>query len=114
MSDVVHGILAARWAIGDTTFVFPANRRTGHIEEPKFALAQVAAECGVRVSVHDLRRTFITVAESTVSMMELKALVNHAVGSDVTARYVVIERLREPAQRVADRLKTLCGIRGRK
>jgi hypothetical protein len=44
--------------------------------------------------------------------MALKVLVNHAIGGDVTARYVVmsLDRLREPAQRVADRLKELCGI----
>jgi hypothetical protein len=41
-------------------------------------------------------------------------LVNHAIGGDVTAHYVLmsLERLREPAQRVADRLKELCGIEG--
>jgi hypothetical protein len=34
-------------------------------------------------------------------------------GSDVTSGYVImnVERLREPAQKVADRLKEMCGIR---
>ena len=47
--------------------------------------------------------------------MALKALVNHSLGSDVTEGYVQMnaERLREPAQRVADKLKKLCGIRGK-
>jgi hypothetical protein len=42
----------------------------------------------------------------------LKALVNHALGGDVTAGYVTMttERLRGPARRVADRMKKLCGI----
>jgi hypothetical protein len=42
----------------------------------------------------------------------MKALVNHSLGNDVTSGYVVMtaERLREPAQRIADRLKTLCEI----
>jgi hypothetical protein len=38
--------------------------------------------------------------------------VNHALGNDVTSGYVrmTVERLREPAQRVCDRLMELCGI----
>ena len=58
------------------------------------------------------RRTFCTVAElCDISPMALKALVNHSLGDDVTSGYVqmTVERLREPAQRVADRLKVLCG-----
>jgi integrase len=115
MSDFVRDILVARRALGDAKFVFPANSKSGHIEEPKSALAEVAVASGVRVSVHDLRRTFVSVAESCdISPIALKALVNHAVGGDrdVTAGYVIpsTERLREAAQRVADRLKTLCGI----
>ena len=76
-------------------------------------VSQLIDKYGIVVSCHDLRRSFITVAESTdISPLALKALVNHAVGGDVTSNYVrlTVERLREPAQRVADRLKQLCGI----
>jgi integrase len=114
MSDVVRDLLVARRAIGrDGAFVFAADSRSGHLEEPRFALAQVALSSGVAVSAHDLRRTFITVAESTdISPLALKALVNHSLGNDVTSGYIIstAERLREPAQRVADRLKALCGV----
>jgi len=68
---------------------------------------------GIVVSCHDLRRSFITTAESAdISAIALKALVNHAVGGNVTENYIQMspERLREPAQRVTDRLKQLCGI----
>jgi hypothetical protein len=46
------------------------------------------------------------------SPLALRALVNHALGGDVTSGYVImsLERLREPAQRVANRLKELCGL----
>jgi integrase len=114
MSDVVYKLLAARRKIGDAGWVFPASSASGHIEEPKFPLKLVADATGIRVSAHDLRRTFITAAESTdMSVLALKALVNHSLGKDVTEGYVVMdaERLREPAQRVADRLKKLCGMR---
>ena len=113
MTDVVHDLLVARRALGKDRFVFPGAGRSGHITEPKFPLAAIARATGITISAHDLRRTFVTVAESTdISPMALRALVNHSLGSDVTSGYVQMtaERLREPAQRVADRLKALIGI----
>ena len=113
MSDFVRDLLVARRAVGDATFVFPAPGKSGYIAEPKFPLDAVAQATGIRVSAHDLRRTFITVAESAdISPLALKALVNHSLGDDVTSGYVMmtVERLREPAQRVADKMKMLCGI----
>src|SRR6516165_8039927 len=84
MSDVVRDLLVARRALGNARFVFPANSKSGHIEEPRAALDLVAAATGIAVSVHDLRRTFISTAESVdISPIALKALVNHAVGGDV-------------------------------
>lgn len=113
MSDLVRDLLVARRALGDAEHVFPSNSKSGHFEEPKFPFQQVAEASGVVVSAHDLRRTYVTVAESTdMSVMALKALVNHSLGKGVTEGYVQIsvERLRAPAQRVADRLKELCRI----
>jgi integrase len=115
MSDVVFDMLSKRRALGDGKFVFPANSKSGHIEEPKHAFGQIGAACGVNVSVHDLRRTFITVAESCdISPFALRALVNHSLPSgDVTSGYIrmTVDRLREPVRRVASRLKALCQIR---
>jgi integrase len=113
MSDFVHGLLVARRALGRERFVFPSVGRGGHIAEPKFPLAEVAEATGIKVSAHDLRRTYITTAESCdISPLALKALVNHSLGGDVTAGYVQmnVERLREPAQKVADRIKELCRV----
>lgn len=113
MSDFVRDLLVARRALGDAKFVFPGPGKGGHLVDPSFPLEQVAKACAVQVSAHDLRRTFITVAESCdISPIALKALVNHSTGSDVTAGYVQIstERLREAAQKVADRMKELCGV----
>ena len=112
LTDYVHNLLTARRELGKDKYVFPANSASGHIEEPKFPLNQVALTCGVRVSVHDLRRTYLTVAESCdVSSMVMKALVGHSNGSDVTAGYVQmsVDRLREPAQRITDKMKALTG-----
>jgi len=113
MSDYVQDLLIARRSLGDAKWVFPSSSASGHLEEPRFALDLVAEACGIRRSAHDLRRTFITVAESVdISPLALKALVNHSLGRDVTSGYVVMtaERLREPAQRICTRIKALCGI----
>jgi integrase len=111
MNDVVRDMLVARRALGNTGFVFPSRGESGRIYDT--GLAAVATATGITVSAHDLRRTFLTVAESAdISPIALKLLANHSVGNDVTAGYVVMttERLREAAQKVTDKLKALCGI----
>jgi integrase len=113
MSDLVHDLLVSRRNIAPGEFVFPGVGRPGHVGGAGFGLKQVAAATGIQVSCHDLRRTYLTIAESTdISVMALKALVNHALGGDVTSGYVQIttERLREPAERVCGRMTELCGI----
>lgn len=116
MSDYLFDLLSARNALGhDGPYVFPANSRSGHIEEPRYALDEIEKATGVHVTVHDLRRTFITVAESCdIPIYALKGLVNHSFGTDVTAGYIVAEpdRLREPMQKVTDKFKELCGLGG--
>jgi integrase len=113
MSDSVRSLLIARRSLGDSGYVFPGNGTTGHIGDPASTVVTVAAMCGVRISSHDLRRTFVTIAESSdVSVMALKTMVGHSLGRDITFGYVQMttERLREPVQRVCNRIKELCGI----
>ncbi len=69
------------------------------------AINIVIGNCGVKFSCHDLRRTFITIAESLdIRHYALKRLVNHKDGGDVTPGYIVteVERLRVPMQRITD------------
>ena len=74
-SDLVLDLLKRRREVGDAGWVFPANSKSGHVEEPRHFLEQVAKATGIEVSVHDLRRTFVSVAESTeMSVYALKAL----------------------------------------
>jgi hypothetical protein len=70
-------------------------------------------DAGLEFSTHDLRRTYVTVAESCdISHFALKGLINLSIGAGVTEGYIDMqpERLSEPAQKVADKLKRLCGI----
>jgi len=104
---------AARRALGNATYVFPSYSRKGHIQDARPWTDMVAEASGVKFTLHDLRRTFVTVAESAdISVHSLKALVNHSLGSGVTESYIKMsaERLREPVQKVCDKLKELCGI----
>jgi integrase len=113
MSDIVHDLLVARRSLGNSGYVFPGKSEGKYIIGTTAPLRTVANVTGVQVSAHDLRRGFITIAESTdISVMALKALVNHTLGSGITEGYVQmrVERLREPVQRVANRIKELCGI----
>ncbi|HAU0884427.1 TPA: integrase, partial [Legionella pneumophila] len=60
---------------------------------------------GVSFTVHDLRRTFATTAESLdLPAYALKRLLNHKMNNDVTAGYIMrdVERLRKPMQRITD------------
>jgi len=113
MCDVVRDLFVTRRALGNTDFVFPGGGRSGHISDT--GVAMLAETTGITVSAHDLRRTYASIAESAdISHVALKLLLNHVVGADVTSGYVVMttERLREAAQRVADKIKGLCGTAG--
>lgn len=97
-------------AAEDSEWVFPSETGQGHFKEPKKAIAKLRRETGLSFTLHDLRRTFITVAEGLdLSVYALKRLLNHRSGNDVTMRYVVsdVERLREPMERISTRLDDL-------
>lgn len=56
-------------------------------------------------TVHDLRRTFATTAESLdLPADAVKRLLNHKMTNDVTAGYIMrdVERLRKPMQQISD------------
>jgi integrase len=115
LSDVVHDLLVARRRLGIAGggYVFPGRLAGHHISDLDGAFAAIAKATGIVVSAHDLRRSFATVAGSTeISPYALKVLLNHSLGSDVTSGYIFLPTpvLRGAAQRIADRLKMLCGI----
>ncbi|MBT6596952.1 MAG: integrase family protein [Nitrospina sp.] len=95
----------------ENQYVFPGSGKTGHLVEPKKQVAEVFKNSGVKFCLHDLRRGFITIAESLdISSYAVKALVNHSLNGDVTGGYIVIspERLRGPMQRIETHLLKLC------
>ena len=77
--------------------------------------AGISEAAGTRFWFHGLRNAFITVAERELMLPRslTKRLVNHARPSDVTEGYAAdwtVEQLREPAQRVADRIDELMAM----
>jgi integrase len=114
MSDIVHDMFVSRRALGDAKYVFPSNSKAGFIADPGHPLERIAATCGLKVSVHDMRRTYASTAGATpdITLAQLKNLLNHSSG-DVTEGYQVfaVNELRGPAQLIADRMKELCGIK---
>lgn len=111
LSDFLHGLLTERRArIGNSPWVFPGPGKDGHLIETKKFLTRVEAGSGVTFTLHDLRRTFITIAESLdVPYYALKRLLNHRANGDVTGGYIVVsaERLRGPVEMVAQRISEL-------
>lgn len=97
----------------DSAFVFPGNGKTGYNVEPRKVMKKIIEQSGVTFTLHDLRRTFITIAESLdIPAYALKRLLNHKMTQDVTAGYIVmdVERLRVPMQKITDHLLKLVGI----
>lgn len=105
MSDFIYDLLERRSRQKTSEFIFPADSKTGYIYEPKKAVLKVVELSGVPFTLHDLRRTFATIAESLdLPAYALKRLLNHKMSNDVTAGYIMrdAERLRKPMQQITD------------
>lgn len=112
LSDFLFDLLQRRKPDAVNEYVFPGANGTGRIVEQRKQMDKVTKESGVSFTIHDLRRTFITLAESLdIPAYALKHLLNHKMSNDVTAGYIIIdaERLRGPMQKITDHLlKCMC------
>ena len=99
-------------------WVFPSlTSASGHVEDPHHLYSRITKAGGAKFWFHGFRNCFITVAERELMLPQslTKRLVNHARPNDVTEGYAAdwtAEQLREPAQRIADRVDMLMGKRG--
>ena len=110
LTDYLVDLFAERKELAMGEYVFAGEGHPGAIVEPRAGVRWVARESNVPFTLHDLRRTFITVAESLdISAYAVKRLVNHKMSRDVTAGYIIsdVERLRGPMQRITDYLLNL-------
>ena len=94
-------------------WVFPSRSSvSGHVEELQMHYEAIGRAGGAKFWFHGLRNAFITVAERDLMLPRslTKRLVNHARPGDVTEGYAAdwtVEQLRDPAQRIADRIDEL-------
>ncbi len=119
MTDFVYDLLQARKA-GARSDIWVFDSKTGGGDtgkgciidgkkSVKIVCAEVARLKGdgqdYQFMLHDLRRTFMTMAERIgVSTYRIKLLVNHSTDNDVTAGYIQIElhQLMQASQQITD------------
>tara|TARA_R110002110_G_scaffold14698_1_gene67582 strand:- start:4742 stop:5941 length:1200 start_codon:yes stop_codon:yes gene_type:complete len=107
LSGFLLDLLTRRSKESESAWVFPSPRNDGPLKEPRHAVEQVTKISGIKFTLHDLRRTFITIAESLdISAYAMKRLVNHRMPNDVTAGYIIsdVERLRTPMESIEEYL----------
>jgi len=105
LTDYLMDLLSRRKAQTDSPFVFEGNDPSKPMNDPKKQVEKVRKISNVYFNIHDLRRTFITIAESLdTPAYALKRLINHKDARDVTAGYIImdVERLREPMNKIGD------------
>lgn len=69
----------------ESSFVFPARTKTGHVQEARHVLSKLAEVVGVHIAAHDLRRTFRAIAgECGVDFWKTKLLMGHKLSGDIT------------------------------
>jgi integrase len=92
-------------------YVFP-NTDGAPLADFKRSVAHIREATENRFVPYDTRRTFVSLANAlNISRYTVKALVNHALGDDVTAGYDVpdLDRLREASQAIEERFLRLLG-----
>jgi integrase len=106
--------LANARALG-SPFVFPGPGKSGHMGGAKDFVHKVCEEAEIKFTLHDLRRTFATMAHGLeVRTYSIKRLLNHKMKGDVTFEHYLIieaETLRVPMQKITDRILKLVGER---
>ncbi len=110
LSDHLVELLSRRKSKAVSTYVFPGKRPGTHLTDTTMAIDKVRQLSGQHFTLHDLRRTFITLAESCdFSGYTLKRLLNHRDPNDATEGYIVldIERLRKPRQAITIKILSL-------
>jgi len=115
MSSFLRDLMSDHKKSVKSKFVFAGADEKKHIVSPSKQLARVTQDSGVSFTLHDLRRTFLTIANGLdISSYTLKRLVNHKTGekTDVTAGYIILdpERLRVASQRVTGEILNIVGF----
>lgn len=94
MGERLHQIMRDRYAQRQSEWVFPASRLSnrGHIAGAEGLIRQIERKTDIKVSLHDLRRTFATICNNLdYGQYTIKRLLNHTSrGIDVTGGYIQV------------------------
>lgn len=104
LTHYLYDLLKHRIESSPNEYVFPGTGKEGYLIEPRKQMTKIIEKTEIQFTFHDLRRTFITIAESLdIPAYALKRLLNHKTTSDVTAGYIVmdVERLRKPMNKIS-------------
>lgn len=107
MSCYVASIFETLHEAREGPYVFPGKDSKAYLKSPRKHMLRVTKESGVSFNLHDLRRTFITIAESLdISIFTIKRLINHKISQDVTGGYIIsyTDRLRKATQMITDHI----------
>ena len=113
MSDYILDIFIRLYNLRLNDYVFPSTIKTdSHIVEVNRQVRSVCSTSGVSFCLHDLRRTYSTIAQAVVPHIVLKKLLNHATDDDVTAGYISLDtdNLRPYQQSVTNAILKVSGI----
>ena len=114
LSNFLYDLLQKRKNSATNEYVFQKASGEGRIIEPRKQMLKIIEQSGVQFTTHDLRRTFMTVAESLdISAYAVKRLVNHKMSNDITAGYIIadVDRLRDPMQKITNYLLKSAGVK---
>ena len=107
-------ILHRRLKTTNSNFVFQADNEHGYVREPRKCIDKICELAGVEYNLHDLRRTFTSIAElNKVGSYVLKRLLNHKTArNDVTGGYTIFtaEELRAPSEEVQNAILLSMGL----
>lgn len=104
LDDFLVRVLDKRRGGCSSAYVFTGKTGMSPVRDIDDMTSKVSDAAGVSFTLHDLRRTFATVASETgIPPYTIKRLLNHSRAADVTAGYIIhtVESLREPVFKIA-------------
>ena len=108
LSSQATNMLKSRNRIKGNPFVFCSDKsKTGHIGPGRWITDQISEALKIKLSPHDLRRTFRSIAaELDIELWRTKLLMNHKMANDVTigsyTEKADLEYLRPSIQKIGD------------
>lgn len=107
LSNGAIELLTTRQKIVGSPYVFTSWGASGHIKDPRDTMRRVSEVAGVKITPHDLRRTFTTIGAATCSidLHKIELLTNH-VPRTVTARHYLetshLQYLKPEIERISE------------